>query len=97
VSKTAAEPGFRFNENGGLPGPLTNQRINAMNRATIGRDRIEEEILNHAVSDDALEAAAGIGKGKAVPNTVPFALICIPFSPQSRSQSGVAASPDPGE
>jgi len=56
----------------------------------IGLDRTEEEILNCDVSDDALEAAGGRGKAHAVPNTHPFAIICIPFSPENRDRSEAA-------
>jgi hypothetical protein len=60
-------------------GSPANQRMNAMSQATIGLDHTDEEILNADVSDDALEAA-GLGKEQAVPQTAPFAIICIPFA-----------------
>jgi hypothetical protein len=50
-----------------------------MSHTTIDLDQTEEEILNYEVSDDALETAAGTGKEKAVAQTIPVALICIPF------------------
>ena len=49
----------------------------------IGLDRIEQEILNYDVSDDALEAAAGNGSAQGIADTHPFAIICIPFSPET--------------
>jgi hypothetical protein len=45
-----------------VPAPLANERINVMNDATIGRDQIEEGILSFEVSDEAMEAAAEMGK-----------------------------------
>ena len=50
-----------------------------MSQSTIGLDRSEEEILLHEVSDEALENAAGTGKQNAAAQTLPYALICIPF------------------
>ena len=49
----------------------------------IGLNRAEEEILNFDVSDDALEAAAGHGCAQGIADTHPFAIICIPFSPET--------------
>lgn len=56
----------------------------------IGLDRTEEEILNYDVSDDALEAAAGRGGAQGIADTHPFAIICIPFAPETadRSEAG---------
>jgi hypothetical protein len=44
-----------------LPTPLTNERMNIMNDATIGFDQTEE-LPAYEISDDALEAAAGSEK-----------------------------------
>ena len=43
-----------------------------MNDMTIGLDQTEEEILRFEISDEALESAAGTGKGKAENVTAAF-------------------------
>lgn len=43
----------------------------------------EDEYLDYEISDDVLEAAAGIGK-QGSRDTMPLAIICIPFQPARR-------------
>jgi hypothetical protein len=43
----------------------------------------DQAILTFDVSDDALERAGGSGKNEAANPTLPSALVCIPFGPQS--------------
>ena len=50
-----------------------------MNQSTIGLEQTEDEILLNDVSDDELEKAAATGKRNAGAQTIPYALICIPF------------------
>jgi hypothetical protein len=50
-----------------------------MSQSSIGLEQTEEEILHYDVSDDVLETAAGTGKQNAGAQTLPYALICIPF------------------
>ena len=47
-------------------------RSNTMNESTINLAHIEEDILPYDVSDQALEAAAGMPEGKAASFTVAF-------------------------
>src|SRR6516162_9155102 len=47
-------------------------RSNTMNESTINLAHIEEDILHYDVSDQALEAAAGMPEGKAASFTVAF-------------------------
>jgi hypothetical protein len=62
-----------------------------------GIDQTDEEILCDEVSDDALEAAGGLGREQASPNTHPFAIICIPFAPPRARQTGIAEASRSGE
>jgi hypothetical protein len=56
-----------------------------MNRSR--SDRSEEEFLDYAISDEALEAA-GLGRKSASADTHPFAIICIPFGPRAAKRHG---------
>jgi hypothetical protein len=60
-----------------------------MSHTTIGRDQTEEAILNYEVSDDALETAGAAGKKITGNPTSPLALICLPFSAESRHRTDV--------
>ncbi|MGH6728439.1 MAG: hypothetical protein ACREB8_18135 [Pseudolabrys sp.] len=50
-----------------------------MSQIIIGHEQTEAEILHFDVSDEELETAADTGKQRAGAQTIPFALICIPF------------------
>jgi hypothetical protein len=54
--------------------------LNVMSQNTIGLDETQEDILYADVSDEELETAAATGKQNAGAQTLPYALICIPFS-----------------
>jgi hypothetical protein len=47
-------------------------RSNTMNESTINLAHIEEDIFHYDVSDQALEAAAGMPEGKAASFTIAF-------------------------
>ena len=50
-----------------------------MSQSTIDLEQVEDDILLGDVSDDELETAAATGKRNAGAQTIPYALICIPF------------------
>lgn len=52
-----------------LPAPLANERNETM---TDVNEQLDEELLSHKVSDEALEAAAGTVKDKAGSFTLSF-------------------------
>jgi hypothetical protein len=64
-----------------------------MSHTITGLDQTEEEILNYEVSDAALETAGATGEKITGMPTTPAALICIPFSAESRHRRGVAQYP----
>jgi len=50
-----------------------------MSQIAIAPERTDAEILQFDIADEDLEAAAEAGKRQAGAQTIPYALICIPF------------------